>query len=246
MNQNKITFNQLSINPSSIARLLGIAAFSLIFASIGVHLLSYYTGIAEHKFYYKLISFFDVDVEQNIPTFFSMLLLFFATLLLLVITLLERKRSAPHVIQWAILAFTFFYMTIDEITSFHEILASPIRMLLGNDNLGIFYYAWVIPYLALVIALAIILLKFFLHLDSKIKLTFLIAAILYVGGALGFELIGGRYYELHSGNDLTYRMYVNIEESLEMSGSIVFIWGLLKYIAEKYGAVQFLFDKTQN
>jgi len=71
---------------------------------------------------------------------------------------------------------------------------------------------------------------------------FFIAAVLYMGGAVGFELIGGRYYELHAGNDLTYRMFVHIEESMEMSGSIVFIWGLLKYMTERYKSVQFLFE----
>ena len=41
---------------------------------------------------------------------------------------------------------------------------------------------------------------------------------------------------------MTYRMIVTIEESLEMAGLIIFIWALLKYIAENYKEVRFRFD----
>ena len=170
MSQNKIIINQISINPASVARLLGIVAFILILTSVGVHLLSYFTNLAEHKFYHKLISKFDVDIEQNIPSFFSTLLLLFATLLLAIITLLERNRSASHVSQWAILTFGLLFMTTEEIVSIHEMFAGPIRMLLGNNNLGLFYYAWVIPYFLLAVLFALFLVRFFLNLDSKTRL----------------------------------------------------------------------------
>ncbi len=67
------------------------------------------------------------------------------------------------------------------------------------------------------------------------------AATLYVGGAIGFELIGGRYSELHGAQNLTYSMIATTEESLEMAGVIFFIRALLVYIAEKKKEVRIRF-----
>ena len=64
--------NQISVNSFLIALLLGIAAFFLVFASIGVQLAAHITG---HNLIYKLSKLFYVDAEQNIPTFFSTFLL---------------------------------------------------------------------------------------------------------------------------------------------------------------------------
>jgi hypothetical protein len=69
-----------------------------------------------------------------------------------------------------------------------------------------------------------------------------VAATLLIGGAIGIELVGGRYAELHGSEHLTYSMIVTLEESLEMAGVIVFIYALLKYIADNYKEVQFRFD----
>ena len=67
------------------------------------------------------------------------------------------------------------------------------------------------------------------------------AVILFIGGAIGVELIGGRYAELNGPKNLMYSMIVAIEESLEMGGLIVFIWALLRYCADNYKEVRFWF-----
>jgi hypothetical protein len=73
-----------------------------------------------------------------------------------------------------------------------------------------------------------------LQLDAKTRLNFSIASILYIGGALGFELIGILILQQNEANNLIYRIVANIEESLEMAGSIFFIWGLLIYISDNF------------
>ena len=70
----------------------------------------------------------------------------------------------------------------------------------------------------------------------------MVAATLFIGGAIGIELVGGRYVELHGRENVTYSMIATLEESLEMAGVIVFIYALLKYIADNYKEVQFRFD----
>lgn len=233
--------NQISLNPSKIACVFGTVAFFLVLVSIGGQLLFYTTG---NKLY-GIVLLFDIDAEYNIPTFYSMFLLLFTALLLLVIAILEKKRKASYALHWAILSFGFFLMAIDEIVCLHERLVSPIRRMLGAGNRGIFNFAWVIPGIALVLILVPLFLRFWLRLPSKTRFTFLMAASIYIGGSIGFELIGGYYAELHGLKNLAYNMLTSTEESLEMAGIILFIWGLLTYLANKYKDVQFCFDECR-
>ncbi|MCL7939979.1 hypothetical protein M8009_06650 [Halomonas sp. ATCH28] len=189
-----------------------------------------------------VVRLFYVDDEKNIPTGFSTFLLLFAALLLAVITVLKRKKTGSPVSHWAILSCGFLFMAVDEAWSFHERLIKPVSQLLGDDNLGIFYYAWVIPGIALVLVLALFFLGFWLRLPAKTRLTFLMAATLYIGGSIGVELIGGHFAEMHGQRNFTYSMIATVEESLEMAGVIIFIWALLVYIADSYKEVRFRFD----
>jgi hypothetical protein len=234
----RTSINQISLNPSAIARVLGVVAFLLVLASIGGQLAKF---LLRHSSVKGLIPLFNVDREGNIPTFFTVLLLLFAALLLAVIAVLNGKQRTPHVSKWVILSFGFLFMAYDEAFEVHERLVSPVRTLLGDGNLGVFHFAWVIPGIALVLVLAMFFLRFLLHLPAPTRLTFLMAATLYIGGAIGFELIGGRYAELHGIQNLTYKMITTVEESLEMAGVIIFIWGLLGYIADNHKEVRFWF-----
>lgn len=228
----------ISLNPSSIARALGAIALLLVLASIAGQLMVYLTG---HEHVFGLVRLFNVGTELNLPAFFSTFLLLVAALLLAVITILEKKRSASHVSHWTVLSFGFLFMAVDEAVTLHEMLVEPTRKLLGDGDLGAFYFAWVIPGSVLVLVLGLYFLKFLLHLPAKTRFTFLVAAILYLGGAIGFELIGGRYAELHGTHNLAYNMISTVEESLEMAGVIIFIWALLQYIAGKHKEVRFQF-----
>ena len=46
-------------------------------------------------------------------------------------------------------------MAFDEGFSVHERLIGPFRGLMSNHDLGVFYYAWVIPGIALVLILGL-------------------------------------------------------------------------------------------
>ena len=69
-------------------------------------------------------------------------------------------------------------------------------------------------------------LRFWLRLESRIRALFFASAVLYVGGALGFELIE-IYYIPHYGVDLGFYMLSTAEESLEMLGVLLFIYALM-------------------
>lgn len=44
------------------------------------------------------------------------------------------------------------------------------------------------------------------------------------------EMVGGAYAHLNGQQNLTYALLATLEEMMEMSGLVVFIYGLLRYI----------------
>ena len=232
------------MSPSVIASLLGAVAVLLVLASIAGQLAKFVLG---HEYLEGLVPLFYVDNEFNIPTLFSVLLMLFSAVLLAVITLLSGRRRAPHVSKWAILSIGFFLMACDEGLQYHERLILPIRALLGDSDLGIYYFAWVIPGIALVLVSALFFMRFLLHLPTATRLRFMMAATLYIGGVIGMELFAGRLTELDSEVHTSRAFFLplmitTVEESLEMAGVIIFIWALLVYIADTYKEVRFRFE----
>ena len=164
MNSYRVIENHLSVKPFFIVRSLGAVALFLVVASVVGQLLVYLAG---HDHVYGLVRLFYVDEERNIPTGFSSLLLLFASLLLAVLTGLERKRPDFFMFYWGLLAVGFLFMAGDEALSFHERLLEPMRGLLGDSSLGIFYFAWVIPYIVLTLILMLVFLRFLWRLPSQ-------------------------------------------------------------------------------
>jgi hypothetical protein len=230
--------NQLSLNYNFMTRILRLIVVLLAMISFSEKLIVYWTG---HKID-SLIQLFDLDFEHNIPTFFSATLILICFLLLLTISLLKSNHRGYFVLHWQVLAAVFFLMAIDETASIHERLIDPTRKILSSGNhLGIFYFSWVVPGIAIVLLLSIFFLQFWLHLPAKTRSAFLVAAIVYISGVIGFEMIGGYYAELYGKENLIYNFFVTIEESLEMIGIVLFFESLLEYMANNYYELQLRF-----
>lgn len=236
-----MTINHITLSPRKIIHVLGTTALLLVLANIAGQLTKYVWG---HDAVYGLIRLFDLDAENNIPSYFSALLLLVAALLLALITILKRTAHAAYEFHWALLACTFLYMAIDEAASIHELLNGPTRNLLGQQASGVFFYGWVITGIAVALAFGLSYLTFLLHLPTKTRWRVIIAAMLYLGGAIGMELIGGLHADLHGIENLTYAMAATVEESLEMAGVIVFIYALLNYIADNYHEIRLRLDSA--
>lgn len=216
------------------AYLLGGTASALVLASVlgqGMYYLPHHNRIQQ-----VLSTMFYVDKEFNVPSTFSALLLLFAGILLFSITLkkIKFKLTFGH---WFVLACGFSVMAIDEMFSFHERLIHPVHTLLTNvlnvEHLGIFRFAWVIPGMALVAVLIPYFWKFVWGLPRHTRRNFLLSATLYLGGAIGVELLGGYLFATQGSTEsFLYSMVATVEEGLEMVGVILFIQGLMIHLAE--------------
>ncbi len=226
-----------------MARALGGVAVFLVLLSVGAELFKILTG---HDEVLGLRSLVLLDRERNIPTLFSALLMVFAALVAGVIAVLAKKNKAGEVWKWAVLSAGFLYLAFDEDLSLHERLSIPVEKMLGSGALGFSHSYWAIPGLAVALLLGLFFLRFLLRLPAKTRWTFVIAGILFLGGAVGFELIGGDYWDTHGGKEtLGYILIATVEEALEMAGVILFIYGLLTYLADKYSEVRFLLDERR-
>ena len=228
----------ITIVPSKAARLVAIIAAFLILTSVATQVLRFTTG---HTRLYGLTGLFYVDMEGNIPTFFSASMLLFAAVLVGIIGALKQKVADPYTLQWISLAFVFLFLAFDEAAGIHELSSRPMRELMGAWATGILHFPWVVPGIALVVVLAFAYLRFWLHLPLRPRLLILVAGSLYIGGAIGFELIGARHAELQGPRNLTYSMIATIEESLEMAGVILFVFAMLDYIENSFRDVRFEF-----
>jgi hypothetical protein len=205
--------------------LVGVTLF-LILASTAGQWVKYRLG---YETAYGLIPLFFVGEERNIPTYYSSLLLLFASVLLGVIALTGHRLRLRYSRHWAALALIFFLLSLDEVVGFHEMMIRPVRETLHVG--GFLYFGWVIPGSVLVLAFACTYLRFFLDLAPQFQRLFGAAGLLYVGGALGVEMLGGRHADLYGLENLSYRMYQTVEESFEMFGLVLFTHALLRYVA---------------
>lgn len=179
-------------------------------------------GIAE-----PFIRLLNLDVERSIPTFFSSMMLLASSFFLFIITSALRKDGKSY-LYWFGLSLIFLFLSLDESLMIHEGLIEKLRTQL--DTSGFLYFAWVIPYAAGLIIFLLVYIRFLINLPYRTRLLFIIAGIVYVSGAMGLELIGGKYYELYGDQSLSFTILFTIEEILEMAGVVVFIYALTSYM----------------
>jgi len=173
----------------------------------------------------KLARLFDASEEANIPTWYQSATLLLCALLMTVIVSVQKSEGGRYLRHWRLLTLTFVYLSIDEVAALHDRLTNPLRAAL--DVGGGLYFAWVIPAAFAVVVFALAYLKFFLNLRPATRRLVLLAGMLYVGGALGMEIIDGAYADSYGTGNLGYELLTTIEETLEMLGVTAFVFALL-------------------
>ncbi len=226
--------NIISISPKRIVTFFSIIIVILVIASSSGQIIKYVKG---HNYVYGFIPKFNLDEENNIPTYFSSFMLLVATFLFTIIAVLKKKRKDPYFMHWSILAVVFLLISIDETASIHELCVGWMREMFHLK--GLLYYGWIIPAFLLSIILIILYLKFFLHLSSKSKILFSAAAVIYVGGALAFEGIGGWYSNNFGEENLQYNLITTVEEIFEFAGINILIFALMDYIRTNWNKIEF-------
>lgn len=220
---------EINISTKKIVLSFLVAIILLTIFSMAGQIYIYYFG--GHTRY--LVHIFNLDEEYNIPSCFESGTLLFCSMLLFIIAINKRKSNDRFRFHWSLLAIIFFLMSVDELMSFHENVGGHVRSMFHTG--GFLYFAWVLPAIIFLIILAFIYFKFIFALAAKYRNLFIIAGVIYVIGALGFEMLGGEIRKLYMEKSFNYAVMTNIEEVFEMTGILIFTYALLDYIKVNIG-----------
>jgi hypothetical protein len=213
----------------------------LFHSHVGVQCVQFFSG---HDFLLGFGRQLNLNNENNIPTWYSSSALLLSAMLLTVIGLAKKQGDNPYAFHWLGLAGIFFYLSLDEAASLHEMTMPLLKPLLKADGYihGLLYYPWVILGAIFMLIIALAYLRFLTALPLQTKYLFVTAGTLYVGGALGIEILGARYNYIQGTENFTYAIFVVAEEGFEMIGIVIFIYALLCYLGSSLSSLRILFS----
>ncbi len=219
----------IPVHAQKVARILTIIALCLALFSIGARTIEEVIGEENlSALVFNFLWALGVDHEESIPTWYSTVLLFGCAGLLGIIALAKRGSQDRFARHWIGLAIIFLYLSMDEGAALHEIFTRPMRELFAAT--GVLFFAWVIIGIPLVLIFAVAYLRFLVHLPARIRNLFIMAGMMYVGGAVVVEGIAANQWYLNDGSTLFYSAISSVEEFFEMTGVIVLIYALLSYV----------------
>lgn len=210
---------ELKLNPRSLIMLLSLVAGFLLFVHIWLNVHHYLVNDIP----WVIRQLFDVDEENNIPTWFSsanLMLTAAITLLLTTEKWRQRDRWRRH---WMLLGWGFLLLSLDEMAGLHESLNVVTEA------------SWAVYALPLIALLAIIFFRFLFFLPARTALLFVLSGLIFLGGAVGVELYTEPYLLNDELNTLAYNLWTPVEEGMEMFGVILFQYALLEYMTHDKG-----------
>ena len=221
-------------SPRRIAAGMTLLVLGLILASLLGQFLRYVLGLGNVL---GLPNLFDVKMEGNVPTLYSVAALLFCSFLAVRAALADRLRRSRNAARWWVLASVFLYLAMDELFKLHERLGTPFGEntlgLFGLDPTILFLQPWVLYGTVLALVVGVICLRLFVGLPSRIRWLFVAAGALYVLGAVGLELFYARFEFIYGRQDTIGILVLSttLEELLEMMGVVVAAYALSSYVS---------------
>jgi hypothetical protein len=144
------------------------------------------------------------------------------------------------------------YLSADEESGIHEVIG-PLFAGVGHwSTVHVSHYfrylsaypvyTWVLPAGVAVTIVGLSYIKFLLELPRRSAVLFVVSAAIFLGGAVGVEIIGARHVLYYGQHDPVYGALVILEESMEMGGIALFLVSLLQYAKAEVGAIRLQFD----
>jgi hypothetical protein len=223
----------MRLSPRRVFRILLLVAAGLAAVNLGLQAVHFLTPLKIPG----TVRLFDLAREGNVPTWVQSNTLLACAALTGLIAAAEWQRKSPFRVHWVLTALFCVYLSADEAASIHEMSVKPLRDAFHTS--GLLYYPWIVIGLAVSVAVAAASRRFLVSLPPRTRWTVVLAAIIYLAGALGVESLGALYAETHGRRNLAYGVFTTVEETLEMIGMSVAVLALLEYLRDCIGPVRF-------
>ncbi|MBN2470649.1 MAG: glycosyltransferase family 39 protein [Anaerolineae bacterium] len=232
----------VSVRPWQVTRvLLGIVLGMGVLSLAGlllVHVLAEPLGISlgdrgDPSSLYSLAYLFNADDEFSPANWYSAIALFLAAVTLGGVALIKRREGLAYAGHWTGLAIIFIILSMGETTVLNDRLVRPSQEFFGPTS-SFLAFGWVIPAMILVAIFGLSYLRFFFDLPGRVRWLFLLAGGLYVGGALGLEMLGSHTADTAGLGTFPYELLAFFEETLEMLGVVVLIHAVLTYLESPF------------
>ena len=144
-------------------------------------------------------AFFDLALERNLPTYFSTLALVVTGCVAIAIARKTSETGRGGAIGWVFVAACLFFMAADEALAIHDGFSPALRAQWTTS--GVLYHAWVLVYGALAVLVALLCLPLVRSLSRATFLRLAFAAVVFIGSAIGFELLQSSFLSQAVGGD---------------------------------------------
>jgi len=227
----------LRLSPTVAVGVLGLGWLAIVGASFAGLMSVLAAGVTRPEIGYsldqlsmvtKFLLKFDVGGEQTVAAWFSSVLFLLCGLVLIHVAGLKRRFAEPYALHWLFLGLIFFALSMDDTVAFHESLIDPMRALFQVTG-GIFLYAWVIPAIAGVLVVGAAYVGFVFHLEPRYRNPIILSGVVFLTGAVGFEMMEGAFAAFYAGHLVIYETAVHVEDTLEFAGVLLFLYTLLRY-----------------
>jgi hypothetical protein len=225
----------LSLRPRQTAAVLAVITLLLMAAHVATQYARLVLGRENLR---GLVHMFDLDRGGNIPAFYSVIVVLFAALCLWLIADHAARSGRAYARHWKILAILLAIVALHEGTQLHHLFVIRPETQEQRLTWGPFYFSWTLSYGVAVLVVGLIYLPFILHLPRATRYLVLVAGLLYVSGALGMEMVAGLYIAEGGTRDFAFTTMTAVEEFLEMTGMLVFIYALMDYMAHRHIGLQ--------
>lgn len=202
--------------------LLGIAALLVL------HLIGQFTlrivG-TDSVFLQELIWRFDVDLELNVPTWYSSFLASSSGLLaFLAAHYYKKQKLIASKRLWLFMGFGLMAIAVDEVASFHELFLQTAHVAANfGDGQSYLQNAWLLLLPLLIVVGVVVMYLLYKGLPKNTFHRIVVAAAVYLSGALVVEYLSIPVDK----ESLVYNLVLTpLEEGLEMLG----LWLILRAI----------------
>ena len=175
---------------------------------IGIHLVLHYLNHHGVEIHWLIMQLFELDEENNLPTWFSSFLLLNVAALLTLFKLTNIAGSRETFrYHWTVLIIGFLVLSIDEVAGLHETVNTAVEI------------HWAIPALFVLVIAGLPFIPFLTALPNGIGILYMVYGLMYVGGAIGIELLS-KDMERES---YIYSLATAAEEGVEMIAIWLFL-----------------------